>query len=264
MNFRVKAFLVHLSSSATVLGVMLGGLYLGWYRWPGWYVTGAITVTAILVGVDLTLGPLFTLLIANNKKPRRELVRDFAVIVMVQLIALVYGVSTLWIGRPLYYVFWVNGMKVVAASEVTASEGALARLQNPGLAPHWYSTPRWVWAPMPATTPNWLAAPAASVEPPSRGSSAVDDFRILADTVPMPREFKPLSQAGDELRARLQKVDQMSIFTLQERQILKQRMAQRGLQPNAPDALFLSGFGRPLLAVFDPMTLAIEALIPAS
>src|SRR6185437_11199982 len=117
MSFRLKAFLVHICSSAIVLSAILGALYFGWYRWPGWYVTGVMTVMAILIGVDLTLGPLVTFLIANPRKPRRELVRDVGVVVTVQLIALIYGASALWIGRPMYYVFWVNGFKVVAASE---------------------------------------------------------------------------------------------------------------------------------------------------
>jgi hypothetical protein len=116
MNFRAKAFTLHIGASACVLGLTLGSLYLGWYRWPGWYVTGALTIAAILIAVDLTLGPLFTLLIANPKKPRRMFARDLAVIATVQIVALVYGASALWIGRPLYYVFWVNQLKVVAAA----------------------------------------------------------------------------------------------------------------------------------------------------
>jgi len=35
MNFRFKAFALHLAGSATVIQLVLGALYLGWYRWPG-------------------------------------------------------------------------------------------------------------------------------------------------------------------------------------------------------------------------------------
>ncbi len=260
MSFRLKAFLLHLGSSALVLSVMLGTLYFGWYRWPGWYVTGVKTVMAILIGVDLTLGPLITLLIANPNKPRRELVRDVGVVVMVQLIALVYGASALWIGRPLYYVFWVNGFKVVAASELPAKERLLAWQENPEFAPHWYSTPRWAWAPRPAH----LDATAPEGTARAGGSTPENEIRVLSRVVPMPRSFKPLSQAGGELRSHLRRVDQISIFSLEERRVLKERLAQSGFKSDAPDATFVIGFGRPLLAVFDPTTLTLEALIPAT
>src|SRR6267378_7477920 len=100
MRFRLKAFGLHLSASATLLTLILGSLYLGWYRWPGWYLTGVLHVVVILAIVDLALGPTLTLIVANPRKPRRELTRDIGIIVTVQIAALVYGAATLWHGRP--------------------------------------------------------------------------------------------------------------------------------------------------------------------
>jgi hypothetical protein len=261
MSLRIKAFALHISISAGVICITLGSLYLGWYRWPGWYLTGSLTVTAILVVVDLTLGPLFTLLVADPEKPRRELARDLAVIVTVQLIAFVYGVTTLWLGRPLYYVFWVNQLKVVAASEVTAAEAALMRKQNPQFAPHWYSSPQWVWAPQPFSVPIWLQ-PAETVTIPLR--PADETLTTVLNQAAAPHDFRPLSEAGDQLRAHLRRVDEMSVFSSQEKRTVKQRMAQRGLRTDAPDAIALSGFGRPLVAVFDRASLTVRALIRAN
>ncbi len=249
VKFRVRAFAVHLASSAGVLALILGGLYLGWYRWPGWYVTDFVHVMAILVGVDLTLGPLFTLLIANPNKPRRELARDIGVIVAVQLVALVYGSGTLWGGRPLYYAFSAHEVEMVAASQVPPSEVARSRQQNPELAPHWYSLPRWVWAALPAN-------------PTERDRIATRSEKI--DITQMPSYFKPLAQGGAELRAQLKKVDDFFIFTREEKRTLKERMARQGLATDVPDALYLIGRDRPVLAVFDPDTLRVTALIRAN
>ena len=71
MHFRLKLFALHLSSSAIVLTLILGSLYLGWYRWPGWYLTDVTTVVLVMVCVDVMLGPTLTLIIANQKKSRR-------------------------------------------------------------------------------------------------------------------------------------------------------------------------------------------------
>ncbi len=126
MRFRFKAFGLHLFGSACALTLILGGLYLGWYRWPGWYLTGVLHVLIIVGVVDLALGPTLTGIIANPRKPRRELARDIAIIVTVQIAALIYGAATLWQGRPLYYTFSADRLEIVQASDIEASEIALA------------------------------------------------------------------------------------------------------------------------------------------
>ena len=244
MRFRLKAFAIHIGASACALAVLLGILYLGWYRWPGWYVTNFLHVMSILVGVDVTMGPLFTLLIANPRKPRRDLARDVGVIVTLQVVALAYGIVTLWGGRPLYYAYSQRELETVAASQVPASEAELARQQNPEFAPHWYSLPRLVYAALP------------------RGAAMPADSRI--DITQMPRYFKSLSQGGSALRADLQKVDNQFIFTPAEKRLLKERMAQRGLAVDQPDTLFMIGHDRPVLVVFDLKSLHVEAIIRAN
>ena len=150
MKFRLKAFGAHLLCSAIALSTLvLGALYLGWYHWPGWHLTEATHVVVVMVGVDVVVGPLITLIIANARKPRRELARDIAIIVAVQLVALGYGATTLWNGRPLYYAFSVNCLQVVQASDIDPEAARAAREKNLPLAPHWYSLPRWIWAPFP-------------------------------------------------------------------------------------------------------------------
>jgi len=247
MRFRLKAFAIHIGASACALAVLLGILYLGWYRWPGWYVTNFLHVMSILVGVDVTMGPLFTLLIANPRKPRRDLARDVGVIVTLQVVALAYGIVTLWGGRPLYYAYSQRELETVAASQVPASEAELARQQNPEFAPHWYSLPRLVWASRPSGAP----AP---------GGSRRDDI----DVTQMPRYFRPLSQGGETLRSQLKKVDDQFIFTQPEKRLLKQRMAARGLRADQPDTLFMIGRDRPVLVVLDPKSLRLQAIIRAN
>src|SRR5882762_2752146 len=178
MRFRLKAFGLHLSASLTLLTLILGALYLGWYRWPGWYLTGVLHVLIIVGIVDLAIGPTLTLIVANPRKPRRALARDIGVIVTVQLAALIYGAATLWLGRPLYYTFSVDRLQIVQASDLERSEIALARTQNPALAPHWYSLPRWIWAPLPAN-------------PDEAGKIVGSTLFGGQDVIQMPRYFRP-------------------------------------------------------------------------
>ena len=130
MRFRLKAFGLHLLASASVLTLILGTLYLGWYRWPGWYLTDVKQVVFVMISVDVVLGPSLTFIIANNSKPRRELARDIAIIVVVQLCALIYGATSLWNGRPLYYAFSENVLQLVQAYDIDADEAARGRREN--------------------------------------------------------------------------------------------------------------------------------------
>lgn len=251
MKFRFKAFGLHLLGSAIVLTLVLGGLYLGWYRWPGWYLCKALNVVAILLLVDLTLGPLLTLMVANPAKPRRELGRDVGIIICVQLVALVYGAATLWNGRPLYYAFSEDRLQLVQASDIKPAEAARAQQENPALAPHWYSLPRWVWAPLPD---------AADV----RRSIIVSALTGGGDVVEMPRYFKPWQDGLPALRAQLQPIDQQRDVRLRmpkTRALLRKKMLARELPPDEPVAIMMTGQRSPMLAVFERETLRLRALL---
>jgi hypothetical protein len=251
MKFRLKAFGWHFCASLTLLTLVIGGLYLGWYRWPGWYSAGMLMVLPITIGVDAAVGPLLTFVVANPNKPRRDLARDICIIATVQLIALVYGASVLWQGRPMYYAFSVNQLEVVQAMEIPPEETALGEQSNAGLAPHWYSRPRWIYAPLPDD---------------EKKSTAIVNAAITGgtDVTGMPSYYQPWVNGLPVLRKTLSKVGDSRFFSSKEKEILKQRMQALGFDPAAPITIPFSGRGRPLLAVFDLKTMQLKALLRPS
>jgi len=250
VKFRLKAFGFHLAGSATALTLVLGVFWLGWYRWPGWYLASVLHIVGIVVMVDLVLGPTLTLIVANPGKRRAQLARDIAIIVAVQLIALIYGGVTLWRGRPLYYTFSVDRLELVQASDLKADDITAGRRENPALAPFWYSVPRWIWAPLPDN-------------PEEAQKIVLGSAFGGTDVIQMPRYFRPWARGLPELRKRLQKVDEMKYFSPAEKQSLKTRMTQRGLPADQANTLVMWGGSRRVLAVFDLETLEIRALIEA-
>jgi hypothetical protein len=250
MKFRLKALGLHLLASALALTLVLGALYIGWYRWPGWYLADAQQVITVLVGVDLALGPLLTGIIASPGKSRRELTRDVAVIVAVQLIALTYGGVALWKGRPLYYAFSENLLQLVRSNDLDPAELALARRQNAELLPHWYSLPRWIWAPLPQ-------------DPQERDRMVSAAIAGGSDVISMPRYFRHWEQGVPALRAQLKKVDDLRSFPQAARTLLKQRMRAAGLATDQMNSIPFTGRGPDLLAVFDPASLELKAILRA-
>jgi len=247
MTFRFRAFGWHLLGSASALALTLGLLYLGWYHWPGWYLADMPTVLAIMVGVDVVLGPLLTLIVADPAKARRTLARDVGVILLVQLVAFGYGVTTLWHGRPLYYAFSVNCLTVVQAQDID-HDSAAASTQNSALAPHWYSLPRWISAPLPDNYDEANNIVRSAIQ---------GGFDVTA----RPAYYKPWASGIAELHSQLKRVDDIKFFSLKERTLLKQRMTALGLAPDRANAIALTGRKRPLLVVFDPSNLRLLAYI---
>ena len=85
------------------------------------------------------------------------------------------------------------------ASDLDPSEIALAKRRNPALAPHWYSLPRWVWAPLPDN----------SDEAGKIVSSAV--FGGGSDVIDMPRYFRPWDEGLPKLRSQLARLEDCRI-----------------------------------------------------
>jgi hypothetical protein len=241
MKFRFKALGWHFGASAVALLLVLGTLYLGWYRWPGWYLSGVLKILPITLAVDAVLGPVMTFMIANPIKSRAELGRDIAVIVGVQVLALGYAAFTLWSGRPLYYAYSGKEISIVQAADIEPAEITLGQQTNPEFAPYWYSTPKWVYAP---NGPGQAAA--------SRDGS---------DSTEIPSDMLAWEKGLPDLRKKLKKVDDWNYFFTKQRNVLKKRMAEQGLAVDAANSMPMTGKGAPLLAVFDTNTMAIRALL---
>ncbi len=117
---RGRAFLTHLLSSAVVVGAVCVLVFFVWYPHPYFQISGAWNPLRVLIGVDLVLGPLLTLLLF--KPGKKGLWFDLSVILIVQMAALVYGVTVIYGERPYFNVFAVDRFTVLAHSEVDTTE----------------------------------------------------------------------------------------------------------------------------------------------
>jgi hypothetical protein len=105
---------VHLMCSVAVAAVAAGLVFGLWYPYPYQALSGGRDLFFLVVVVDVICGPLLTCVLYNPAKPRTELWRDLALVIVVQLLALGYGLWTVWQARPLYLVHEVDRFKVVA------------------------------------------------------------------------------------------------------------------------------------------------------
>ncbi len=115
---RLRASGIHLGISTAIALLAALLVFLLWYPYPYREISGGRELFLILVSVDVVLGPLITLAIFNKSKPRRELVRDLAIVGLIQLSALGYGMWAVFVARPVHLAFEIDRFRVVHAVDV--------------------------------------------------------------------------------------------------------------------------------------------------
>ncbi|WP_202840047.1 hypothetical protein [Luteimonas saliphila] len=126
---RWKASGSHLLLSILVIGGIALSAFLLWYPHALYRVAGLDRILLVMLGIDLTAGPLLTLIL--YRKGKWGLKFDLTVIAICQLAFLAYGLHTLWAARPVFLVGTPDTFTLVFASEI--SDDDLAQ----GTRPEW-------------------------------------------------------------------------------------------------------------------------------
>lgn len=125
---KLKAFLVHLLISLSVMGAFIALVLWGWYYGPLLKIQGTFDILLLLFIVDVLIGPALTFLV--YKRGKKTLVFDLAVIVALQLAAFVYGATTIYTQRPVYLAQVHKRFEVVRAGDIDFAKIADATLDN--------------------------------------------------------------------------------------------------------------------------------------
>lgn len=123
---RWKAAGLHLGISSLLGTAVLALMLTTWYPSPFFSAMGGNDLVLTLLGVDLVLGPLITLVVFGPAKPLRLIRLDLAIIGVLQASAFAYGMSVIAAVRPVYMVFTVDRFDLVAANDIKAEELAKA------------------------------------------------------------------------------------------------------------------------------------------
>ncbi len=124
INWREKfiATGIHFVVTALLGAIAAAVIFLVWYPSPFHIMIGGAELFMLVVGCDLALGPLLSLVVYNGAKARRLLLIDYSVIGVLQVGALVYGVMTTAEARPVYVAFSQDRFEVVLAGQLSDAE----------------------------------------------------------------------------------------------------------------------------------------------
>jgi len=144
MLSKFKAFAIHLCGSVTVITLYLLLVFLVWYPYPYFNIEKVWEVIRVVIGVDVFIGPLLTLVVYRAGKPSLKF--DLTAIIVVQLAALLWGVSVTYSQRPVYTALVSDNavFRVVSASEVDTNA-----VTEPVLKTSPWSGPRLVYVDLP-------------------------------------------------------------------------------------------------------------------
>jgi len=142
---RFRAAGIHFSLSALLAAAVLTLVLLTWYPQPLPQLLGVGSILLIMLGVDVVLGPIFTLIVFDRRKKR--LAWDLATIAALQLAALAYGLYTLHQGRPAFVVLVKDRFEIISPADIMPTDVVAAK-DNP-FAQSRITGPSWVSIRMP-------------------------------------------------------------------------------------------------------------------
>ena len=215
INWRERfiAAAIHFVVTLALAAIAAALVFLVWFPGALAEMVGGTKLFTIIVGVDVALGPLISLVIYSSRKPRRELVLDYTVVGLVQIAALVYGVFTLAVSRPVFVTFVVDRLEVVSAIEL--EEADLAAATHPQFRTRSWTGPR-------------LAAVEIPTDPRERNELVA--LGVAGKDVQMlPRYYRPYESALAAIDQKAQAMDALLEANPDDRERIEEAIADTGI-----------------------------------
>jgi hypothetical protein len=237
MPVRLKAFFLHLGVSGVIALLALLLVFKLWYPTPLHTAVGVTHIFLLLLLVDVILGPLLTLLV--YKVGKKTLALDLAVIALLQLSALGYGLWTVAEGRPAWLVFNTDRFDLVRALDIDTRK--LDEASPEYRQPSWFG-PRWVTALPPLNSDE-------------RNELVFESVQGGSDLPQRPSLYKPLADSRAAIKARLHSLDELQRFnSIEQVQAITQQWP-------AADAWLPLMAGTPMVVLLNKASAEVLAVV---
>lgn len=224
--------LISVTVAAAVIALMLGI----WYPGPLFEAAGGAGMLYILVGVDVILGPLLTLIVFKSGKRGMKL--DLSLIGLVQIAALVYGMHIVFLARPAFIVFVKDRFELATAAELDPAELAAAKYPQ-------FRAPGWR-GPL-------LAATDMPGDPQER-ARLLDAALAGFDLHNFPRYYVPYEERVTEVLARAQTIARLRVVEPVSTKAVDKYLASSGIREEEVRALLLRTRFAWVVVLIDPAT----------
>ncbi len=230
---RWKASGIHLLLSAAIASAVVAFMLTVWYPWPLFEAAGGSQLILILVGVDVTLGPLITLIIF--KAGKKGLRFDLTVIALLQLGALAYGIHTFYLARPVYLVFTLDRFELVTAKDLDPNDLAKVtrkEFQRPSLG-----RPQYVAAVFPSD--------------PAQKARVMETSIVGKDLQMYPQYYVPYSE---QAQSAAQSAKNLSVILKRDPEAIKDYLSSSARSQDAVKFLPLSAPSKDGIVLLDAVS----------
>lgn len=185
---RLRFFFSHLLLSLIISLGILGWIFWVWYPTPLFKALEVSHVFLMLIAIDIIIGPLLGFVV--YKKGKKTLKLDLAIIIVIQVVALIYGSYSLEKARPVWIVYTGNNFDLVRKNEIIYRD--LDKINEEYKNPSWFK-------------PKFIAAEYSRDDQ----KKYVEMFRELnsgATRAQMPKYYKEIGTAQSEMMKRARKI----------------------------------------------------------
>ena len=219
------------------LGMLLLMLEL-WYPSPLFEAAGGNGLFLIVVGVDIVIGPLITLVIFKLGKPGLKF--DLAAIAVLQLAALTYGARIVYLAHPAYIVFVKDRFEIATPVELAPIELARARFEQ-------FRSPPW-------GRPVFVASDFPT-DPAERNALMRAMFEGL-DVQNFPKYWVPYEQRTSQVLAKAETIAQLRKSDPEVARAVDDYLAKSGIKESAVRYLGLRAREAWVAVLVDPQSAA--------
>ena len=238
---RLRAASIHLSICAGVGALLLALFWIIWYPSPLFRAVGGLDIFLMLLGIDVTLGPLLTLIVYKTGK--KTLKFDLGVIALVQVLAMAYGVHTLLVARPVYLAGLGHRFEVIHANDVDEAALNTAKTSLPWAGPKW-----------------------TGIKPPSdpkeREKVLFSSVAGGGDYGSLPQYHAPLETMRVELLQRAQPISELKRLNANDGLSIDEWLGSRGYNDQTAVFQGLTARSQDMAVVLDAKTAAVIGIAP--
>lgn len=194
INAKNRFFLTHLSVSLFVALLAIIIVFVFWYPSP---INKALSVTHIflmMLAIDVVIGPILGWFV--YKEGKKSLKFDLMVIILLQMIALGYGIYSIAQARPVWLVLNVDRFELVKNNEIDRSHIIKAK-------PEYQSSP--------FLKPEYVAVKNIENKKEKNELMMQEIFKGVS-LAQRPELYQPLDLAKGEIQKRCQKLDTLIQF----------------------------------------------------
>lgn len=134
-----RAMVIHFGLSLLVAAIVAVLVFTLWFPYPYRELAGGRELFILVMAVDIICGPLLTFVLFSPTKHKKELVTDISLIAVIQILALCYGIWTVWQVRPMFLVQEADRLTIIA--RINLDPQKLAALPK-DLSPSWFGGPK--------------------------------------------------------------------------------------------------------------------------